>query len=52
MNCPYTKKDVNEAIKRLVKYFKDEKRDKEFFGLDDIGIIDVYLNWTEIKKSF
>lgn len=51
MNCPYTKEDVNKAIERLVKYFKDEKRDKEFFGLDDVGIIDVYLNWNEIKKS-
>ena len=52
MNCPYTKRDVDEAIERLVKYFKDEKKDKEFFGLDDLGIIDVYLNWAEIKKTF
>ena len=47
MDCPYTKEDVNEAINNLVKYFQDEKRDKDFFGLDDLGVIDIYLNWSK-----
>lgn len=45
MDCPYTKEDAIEAVKSLVKYFSSEKRDKNFFGLDDLGIIDIYLNW-------
>ena len=46
MNCPYTKEEANEAVKNLVKYFTDGKTDKDFFGLDDLGIIDIYLNWS------
>lgn len=42
--CPFTKKDVNKAIERLVDYFQSEERDKNFFGLDDLGIIDMYVN--------
>lgn len=44
--CPYTKKEAQEALNRLVKYFKENK-DTKFFGLDDLGIIDVYLNWPK-----
>ena len=43
--CPYTKEDVIEAMNNLVKYFTDGKKDKDFFGLDDLGVIDIYLNW-------
>jgi hypothetical protein len=42
--CPFNKKDVNEAIQRLVEYFQSEEKDKDFFGLDDLGIIDMYVN--------
>ena len=45
--CPYTKEEANEAIKNLVKYFTDGKKDKNFFGLDELGIIDIYLNWPK-----
>lgn len=45
MDCPYTKEDAIEAVKNLVKYFSDGKKDKDFFGLDDLGIINIYLSW-------
>lgn len=37
----YTKEDAQNAIKRLIKFFQNYKG--EFFGLDDLGIIDFYI---------
>lgn len=45
MDCPYTKEEAIEAINNLVKYFQNGQNDKNYFGLDDLGIIDIYLNW-------
>ena len=45
-DCPYTKEEAVEAIKRLVEYFKNDKKDEDYFGLDDLGVIDIYLNWS------
>ena len=39
----FTKQDAEEAVRRLVDYFQNEKKDKNYFGLDDLGIIDIYL---------
>ena len=44
--CPYTKDEVNEAIRNLVAYFQN-KNDKNYFGLDNLGIIDIYVNWPK-----
>lgn len=38
----FTKKEAQEAIKRLVKYFQTHENE-EYFGLDDLGIIDIYI---------
>ena len=46
LDCPYTKEEVVEAINRLVKYFQNDEKDKDYLGLDDLGIIDIYLNWS------
>ena len=45
-DCPYTKEEAIEAMNRLVKYFQNDKKDKDYLGLDDLGIIDIYLNWS------
>ena len=45
MDCPYTKEDVIEAINNLVKYFQNGQNDKNYFGLDGLGVINTYLNW-------
>ena len=45
MDCPYTKEDVIEAINNLVEYFQNGQNDKNYFGLDDLGVINTYLNW-------
>lgn len=37
----FNKKDAEDAIKRLVEFFMEYKGD--YFGLDDLGIIDVYI---------
>lgn len=44
--CPVTKQEAIEAINNLVKYFQSPKRDSEFFGLDDLGIIDIYIHFN------
>lgn len=44
--CPFTKEEAIEAINNLAKYFMDGKKDKDYFGLDDCGIIDLYLNFN------
>lgn len=46
MDCPYTKEDAIKAVRNLVKYFTDGEKNKDFFGLDDLGIIDIYVNWS------
>lgn len=43
--CLYSKEDAQEALSRLVKYFQNQES-KNYFGLDDLGIIDIYLNWS------
>ena len=43
--CPYSKEDAQEALNRLVEYFQNQES-KNYFGLDDLGIIDIYLNWS------
>ena len=43
--CPYPKEDAQEALNRLVKYFQNQES-KNYFGLDDLSIIDIYLNWS------
>ena len=43
--CPYTKEEAMEAVNNLIQYFQNGKKDKDFFGLDDLGIIDIYINW-------
>lgn len=43
--CPYTKEDANEALQNLFKYFAEGEKDKDFFAIDNLGVIDVYLNW-------
>lgn len=43
--CPYSKEDAQEAINNLIKYFQNEQNNKNYFGLDDLGIINTYLNW-------
>ena len=45
MDCPYTKEEAIKAVNNLVEYFTNGKRDKDFFGLDDLDIINIYLNW-------
>lgn len=45
MDCPYTKEDAIEAINNLVKYFQNGQNDKNYFGLDDLGIINTYISW-------
>ena len=45
MDCPYTKEDAIEAINNLVKYFQNGQNDKNYFGFDDLGVINIYLNW-------
>lgn len=45
MDCPYTKEDAIEAINNLVEYFQNGQNDKNYFGLDDLGVINTYLNW-------
>lgn len=44
--CPFTKEEAIEAINNLAKYFMDGKKDKDYLGLDDCGIIDLYLNFN------
>ena len=41
-DCPFTKEEALEAINNLVKYFQN-KEDGDCFGLDDLGIIEIYL---------
>lgn len=48
MDIPITKRDAQEAIDRLVKFFQSYKGD--FFGLDDLGIIDIYINCCSTPK--
>ena len=43
--CLYSKEDAQEALNRLVKYFQNQEN-KNYFGLDDLGIINIYLNWS------
>ena len=43
--CLYSKEDAQEAINNLIKYFQNEQNNKNYFGLDDLGIINTYLNW-------
>lgn len=43
--CPYSKEDSQEALNRLVKYFQNQEN-KNYFELDDLSIIDIYLNWS------
>lgn len=38
----FTKKDVEDAIERLVDFFIKYKGD--YLGLDDLGIIDTYIH--------
>ena len=40
---PYLKEDAQEALNRLAKCFQNQES-KNYFGLDDLGIIDIYLN--------
>ena len=42
MDIPVTKQDAQEAVDRLVKFFQNYKG--EFFGLDDLVIINLYIN--------
>lgn len=44
--CPVTKKEVFDAINRLIEYFQNNKNDKNYFGLDDLGIIDTYISFN------
>lgn len=44
-----TKQDAQDAINRLVKFFQKYKG--EFFGLDDLGIIDLYINCYSSPKD-
>ena len=44
-----TKQDAQEAINRLVEFFQKYKGD--FFGLDDLGIIDLYINCYSSPKN-
>lgn len=37
-----SKKEAQEALNRLVDFFQNYRG--EFFGLDDCGIIDLYIN--------
>ena len=37
-----SKKETQEALNRLVDFFQHYQG--EFFGLDDCGIIDLYIN--------
>lgn len=37
-----SKKEAQEALNRLVEFFQTYQGD--FFGLDDCGIIDLYIN--------
>ena len=38
----FTKQEAQEAVRRLAKFFTSY--DGDYFGLDDVGILDVYLN--------
>lgn len=49
MDISITKRDAQEAINRLVEFFQSYKG--EFFGLDDLGIIDVYINCCSTPKK-
>ena len=42
--CFFNKQDAIDAINRLVKFFQNNKKDKNYFGLDDLGIIDIYIS--------
>lgn len=42
MNLVFSKKDAEQALDRLVKFFQSYKG--EYFGLDDLGIIDLYIH--------
>ena len=44
-----TKQDAQDAINRLVKFFQKYKG--EFLGLDDLGIIDLYINCYSSPKD-
>ena len=48
MDIPITKQDAQKAIDRLVEFFQSYKGD--FFGLDDLGIIDLYINCCSNPK--
>ena len=37
-----SKEEAQEALNRLVEFFQNYEG--EFFGLDDLGIIDLYIN--------
>lgn len=42
LDMVFTKQEAQEAVNRIAKFF--QSYDGDFFGLDDIGIIDVYIN--------
>ena len=48
MDIPITKRDAQEAINRLVKFFQSDKG--YFFGWDDLGIIYIYINCCSNPK--
>jgi hypothetical protein len=41
-----SKKEAQEALNRLVDFFQNYQG--EFFGLDDCGIIDLYINKVKL----
>ncbi len=41
----FSKQEAKEAVKRLVDFFQNYEGD--FFGLDDLGIIDMYIEMSE-----
>ena len=43
----FTKQDAEEAVQRLADYFQNGKKGKNYFGLDDLGIINIYLTSKE-----
>ena len=44
-----TKQDAQDAINNLVKFFQSYKG--KFFGLDDLGIISLYVECCSVPKS-
>lgn len=40
------KEEAQKAMKRLVEFFQNYKG--EYFGLDDLGAIDLYINLSKL----